>query len=246
MTCTTCNVAWKLRASARPYLSAASDGSLKSVATRMFLSLIMTCLLAAGIAIVCRMICPEDCRSLYGMPGFTVVAPAVARRSSLRVDDTLPTRLEPHPCSSLIVWRPRRCAAGSHVGRTVGGAADHGLCALLLGPRRLIRSAIVFKPSTLLRLHRALIRRKYRRLFSSRRAKPGPKGPSRELVAAVVDMKRRNPTWGCPRIAQQIGLAFALPINEDVVRRIREPAVCAGTSSSPPAARETSPPSGQG
>jgi putative transposase len=96
-----------------------------------------------------------------------------------------------------------------------------GLCTLLMRPRRLIRSAIVLKPSTLLSLHRALTRRKYWRLFSSNLAtKPGPKGPSQEVVTAVVDMKRRNPTWGCPRIAQQIALAFALPINKDVVRRI--------------------------
>jgi len=33
-------------------------------------------------------------------------------------------------------------------------------------------------------------------------------------------MKQRNPTWGCPRIAQQIALAFAIPIDKDVVRRI--------------------------
>jgi len=33
-------------------------------------------------------------------------------------------------------------------------------------------------------------------------------------------MKRRNPTWGCPRIAQQIALAFAIPITKDVVRRV--------------------------
>jgi transposase InsO family protein len=39
-------------------------------------------------------------------------------------------------------------------------------------------------------------------------------------MAAVVDMKRRNPTWGCPRIAQQIALAFGIPITKDVVRRI--------------------------
>ena len=39
-------------------------------------------------------------------------------------------------------------------------------------------------------------------------------------MAAVVDMKQRNPTWGCPRIAQQIALAFGIPINKDVVRRI--------------------------
>ena len=96
-----------------------------------------------------------------------------------------------------------------------------GLCALLMRPGRLIRSAIVLKPSTLLSLHRALTQRKYRRLFSSTvPTKPGPKGPSQEVIAAVVDMKRRNPTWGCPRIAQQIALAFGIPITKDVVRRI--------------------------
>src|SRR5215468_3752732 len=69
-----------------------------------------------------------------------------------------------------------------------------GFCALLIRPGRLIRS----KPSTLLSLHRTLRNRKYRRLFSSRRRrKPGPKGPSKELIEAVVQTKRRNPTWGC-------------------------------------------------
>ena len=96
-----------------------------------------------------------------------------------------------------------------------------GVCTLLMRPSRLVRVAIVLKPSTLLRLHRALTTRKYRRLFSSTVPKrPGPKGPSREVIAAVVDMKQRNPTWGCPRIAQQIALAFGIPMNKDVVRRI--------------------------
>src|SRR4029453_10716633 len=88
-------------------------------------------------------------------------------------------------------------------------------------PSRLIRSAIVLKPSTLLSLHRALKNRKYRLLFSPKtREKPGPKGPGPEVIAAVVQMKHRNPSWGCPRIAQQIALAFGIPINKDVVRRI--------------------------
>ena len=96
-----------------------------------------------------------------------------------------------------------------------------GLCAAFVRPTRLIRSAIVFKPSTLLNLHRALIQRKYRRLFSSNRPmKPGPKGPSQDVIAAVVAMKQRNPSWGCPRIAHQITLAFGIPIDRDVVRRI--------------------------
>ena len=96
-----------------------------------------------------------------------------------------------------------------------------GLCALLMRPARIIRSAITLKPSTLLNLHHALKTRKYRLLFSpKRRRKPGPKGPSKELVEAVIEMKQRNPSWGCPRIAQQIALAFDIQIDKDVVRRI--------------------------
>ena len=96
-----------------------------------------------------------------------------------------------------------------------------GLCALLMRPGRLVRAAVVMKLSTLLRYHRALTRRKYRRLFASTTPKkPGPEGPSRDVIAAVLEMKQRNPTWGCPRIAQQIALAFGIPVNKDVVRRI--------------------------
>ena len=96
-----------------------------------------------------------------------------------------------------------------------------GLCALLICPARLIRAAMVLRPYTLLSLHQALRNRKYRLLFSSqRRGRPGPKGPNKELLEAVVQMKQRNPTWGCPRIAQQMALAFDIPIDKDVVRRI--------------------------
>jgi transposase InsO family protein len=96
-----------------------------------------------------------------------------------------------------------------------------GVCALLMRPTRVVRVAIVLKPSTLLRCHRALTARKYRQLFSATGPKKsGPKGPSQEVIAAIVDMKQQNPTWGCPRIAQQITLAFGIPLNKDVVRRI--------------------------
>src|SRR5438876_7221000 len=90
-----------------------------------------------------------------------------------------------------------------------------GLCALFMRPARLIRSAIVLKPSTLLSIHQALRNRKYRLLFScKRKGKPGPKGPSKKLIDAVVQMKQRNPTWGCPRIAQQMALAFDILIDK--------------------------------
>ena len=103
-------------------------------------------------------------------------------------------------------------------------AADRiiaGLCTLFMRPARVLRSAIVLKPSTLLHLHSVLRKRKYRLLFSpERRHRPGPKGPKKDLIEAVVAMKRRNPRWGCPRIAQQIALAFGVEIDKDVVRRI--------------------------
>ena len=103
-------------------------------------------------------------------------------------------------------------------------AADRvlaGLCTVFLDPARIVRSAIVVKPSTFLHLHHLLQKRKYRRLLSPQRGRrPGPKGPNPELIDAVVEMKRRNPRWGCPRIAQQIRLAFGVDIDKDGVRRI--------------------------
>ena len=96
-----------------------------------------------------------------------------------------------------------------------------GLCTFFMGSSRLLRSAIVLRPATLLHLHNVLRKRKYHMLFSSERAgRPGLKVPKEELIDVVVAMKRRNPNWGCPRIAQQIGLAFAVEIDKDVVRRI--------------------------
>ena len=69
--------------------------------------------------------------------------------------------------------------------------------------------AIVFKPSTFLGFHRAMVQYKYRLLFSPKqKRKPGPKGPTAELIRAIVEMKERNPAWGCPQIADQINLAF--------------------------------------
>ena len=96
-----------------------------------------------------------------------------------------------------------------------------GFCSLWIQPSRLRKVAIAFKTSTLLSFHRALVQRKYRLLFSPKqRTKPGPKGPAADLIRAVVEMKKRNPTWGCPQIADQINLAFGTSINKDVVRRI--------------------------
>jgi len=96
-----------------------------------------------------------------------------------------------------------------------------GLGAILVSPQRILKVAVAVRPATLLRFHRALVRRKYQWLFSAKTGRrPGPKGPSKELIAAVLEIKRLNPRFGCPRIAQQISHAFGLEIDKDVVRRI--------------------------
>jgi hypothetical protein len=97
-----------------------------------------------------------------------------------------------------------------------------GLTTLFVSPRRIAKLGAFVKPATLFKFHNALVKRKYRLLFSSsfRRRKPGPKGPSAELIAAIIELKRRNPRFGCVRIAQQISHAFGVHIDKDVVRRV--------------------------
>src|SRR5208282_2359275 len=96
-----------------------------------------------------------------------------------------------------------------------------GVCALFVSSKRLSKVAVILKPSTLLGFHHALVKRKYQLLYSPRkRRRPGPKGPSKELISAVIEMKRRNPRFGCRKIAEQLSRAFAIEINKDVVRRI--------------------------
>ena len=83
-----------------------------------------------------------------------------------------------------------------------------GCMALLVRPTRLLRSAIVLKPSTLLGLHQAMSKRKYRRLFSPNpRRKAGPKGPSvpANLDAAQPgqpDIQKNGIVGGCCRQLQ--------------------------------------------
>jgi len=109
----------------------------------------------------------------------------------------------------LIVNRPRRRAPNLRVTDRFIVA----VCSLFIRPARTVRSAIILRPSTILNFHRNLVKLKYRRLFCpKRRAKPGPKGPNQDLIHAVVEMKLRNPDWGCPRIAAQISLAFGVLI----------------------------------
>jgi len=63
----------------------------------------------------------------------------------------------------------------------------YGILASFINPRRLSRLAIVIKPKTLLRFHQALVARKYHLLFANGcKKKPGPKGPSAELISSFL------------------------------------------------------------
>ena len=116
----------------------------------------------------------------------------------------------------LILNRTRRRSPNLHFRDRLIAA----ICALWIKPRRLARVAIALKPSTLLSFHRTLVQRKYRLLFSPKqRTKPGPKGPTTDLIQAVVEMKKRNPNWGCPQIADQINLAFGTSIPSKIAAR---------------------------
>ena len=80
----------------------------------------------------------------------------------------------------------------------------------------------VIAENLLLKQQLNVVRRKYRRLFSSspRPRTPGPKGPSEALIQAIVEFKARNPRFGCPRIARIISQTFGVDIDKNVVYRV--------------------------
>ena len=121
-----------------------------------------------------------------------------------------------------------------------------GVCALFMRPARVFRSAIVLRPSTILNFHRTLRQRKYRLLFSPKRRRTGPKGPPKDLVDAIVDMKRRNPRWGCPADRTTRTWCADRAIDRLCGRRRIEQGTCSGASrrvlATPWGARTDAPP----
>jgi len=96
-----------------------------------------------------------------------------------------------------------------------------GMLTSWIKPNRLSKIAIIIRPATLLKFHKALVKRKYHLLFSNKSTKkPGPKGPSAELIKLIIEMKTRNPRYGYLRIAMQIKEAFGIDLDEGVVRRV--------------------------
>jgi hypothetical protein len=106
----------------------------------------------------------------------------------------------------LVINRPRRRAPNL----TTLDRFLLGFWSLFLNSRRIQSAAVIIRPSTFLKFHNILEKRKYRLLYSSgKKEKPGPKGPSVELIRAIVELKQRNSRIGCLRIAQQINTAIS-------------------------------------
>ena len=118
----------------------------------------------------------------------------------------------------IVLRRPRQRAPRL----TASDRLLFGFGSLFLSPGRIRKVAIGVRPSRLLAFHQALVRRKYRRLFSSSECpkQPGPKGPSEALIQAIVELKSRNPRFGCPRIARIISRTFGANIDKHVVYRV--------------------------
>ena len=88
-----------------------------------------------------------------------------------------------------------------------------GLLTMLIGQRRLQKTTVIINPATILAFHKALVKRKYSNLYSNKTKKvPGGKSQNQVLIDLVIEMKRRNPSFGYGRISMQI--LIVLPIIE--------------------------------
>jgi hypothetical protein len=61
-------------------------------------------------------------------------------------------------------------------------------------------------------------------VFTPARCSPWPKGPAKELLYAVVEMKRQNLRWASagvvPRIASPMALTFGVDTDQDMIRGV--------------------------
>jgi putative transposase len=116
----------------------------------------------------------------------------------------------------LLVLRHELAILRRQVGRPKLGMADRALLAsVAVHLPRLQRMALLVTPRTLLRWHRALVRRKWRQ-------PPGRVGRpplSPEIRALVLRLARENPRWGHRRICGELG-KLGFRVSPTSVRRL--------------------------
>ena len=93
-----------------------------------------------------------------------------------------------------------------------------GLLALFISKWRLQKVVVILKPATIVTFHKALVNRKYSKLYSNKTKKrPGRKPQNQALIDLVIEMKKRNPSFGYGRISMQIFQAFGIVISRFAV-----------------------------
>jgi hypothetical protein len=100
-------------------------------------------------------------------------------------------------------------------------------------PRRLARAAVLVKPATILKFHRLLVKRKYKALYSNKARQSGRPRTDRAIKNLVIEIKRENPDFGCPRIAATVADRTGIEISEESVRRILKTANLSDPTSGP-------------
>ncbi len=96
-----------------------------------------------------------------------------------------------------------------------------GFLAQLISPNRIKKIAVILKPANILKFHQALVKRKYRLLYSQKSSnRTGRKPLDQSIIDFIVEFKQRNPNVGYGRIAMQIYQAFGISISRFAVGRI--------------------------
>ena len=89
--------------------------------------------------------------------------------------------------------------------------------------QHLNRVMLIFKPDTVLRWHRELVRRKW---TFKRKGKPGRPAISSELEALIIRLAKENPRWGYDKIqGELLKLGFKLCASSvrNILKRHRVP-----------------------
>jgi len=137
-------------------------------------------------------------RILCGVPKRHLVAEVIAMRAQLII-----TKRKTHPAPPL-----------SPALRLVFGF----LCAFV--PARMLSPTfVIVKPSTVLKFHRWLIAQKYSRLYRNRQRRSGRPPIPKEVRALIIEIKERNPTFGCPQTAAVIFDRTGVAVSEESARR---------------------------
>jgi transposase InsO family protein len=87
-------------------------------------------------------------------------------------------------------------------------------------PKRILsRTFIIVKPATVLKFHRWLVEKKYSKLYRNHKPRTGRPPLSKTVRTLILEIKEKNPSFGCPQIASLIFDRTGISVSEETVRR---------------------------